>query len=97
MIVGYHKLYVEPRWKLGNNIIENVSSMDILGVAFTNNLRNSTHVNNRIQKCYWYFSSLRNAGFSYSEVHSDVKSYRYYVENNVSTCLVVWIGLYQSQ
>ena len=49
--------------------------MDILGVAFNNNLRHSTHVNNRIQKCYRSLYSLRNAGFSYPGVHSDVKSY----------------------
>ena len=36
--------------KLGNNIIDNVSSMYILGVAFNNNLKNSTPVNDRIQK-----------------------------------------------
>ena len=33
---------VEHQWKLGNNIIENVSSMYFLGVAFNNNLKNST-------------------------------------------------------
>ena len=43
-------LYVEHQWKLGNNIIENVSSMYILGVAFNNNLINSTPVNDCIQK-----------------------------------------------
>ena len=75
MIVGHHKFYAEPRWKLGTNIIENVSSMDILGVAFNNNLKHSIYVNNRIQKCYRSFYSLRNAGFSYPGVHSDVKSY----------------------
>ena len=32
-------LSVEHQWKLGNNIIENVSSMYILGVAFNNNLK----------------------------------------------------------
>ena len=36
---------VEHQWKLGNNIIENVSSMYILGVAFNNNLKNNTPVN----------------------------------------------------
>ena len=65
---------VEHQWKLGNNIIENVSSMYILGVAFNNNLKNSTPVNDRIQKWYRYFYSLRNVGFSYPGVHSDVKS-----------------------
>ena len=44
-------LSVEHQWKLGNNIIENVSSMYILGVAFySNNLKNSTPVNDCIQK-----------------------------------------------
>ena len=43
-------LSVEHQWKLGNNIIENVSSMYILGVAFNNNLINSTPVNDCIQK-----------------------------------------------
>ena len=43
-------LSVEHQWKLGNNIMENVSSMYILGVAFNNNLKNSTPVNDRIQK-----------------------------------------------
>ena len=32
-------LSVEQQWKLCNNIIENVSSMYILGVAFNNNLK----------------------------------------------------------
>ena len=44
-------LSVEHQWKLGNNIIENVSSVYILGVAFNNNLKNSTPVNECIQKC----------------------------------------------
>ena len=43
-------LSVEHQWKLGNNIIENVSSMYILGVAFNNNLKNSTPVNDCIQQ-----------------------------------------------
>ena len=43
-------LSVEHQWKLGNNIIANVSSMYILGVAFNNNLKNSTRVNDCIQK-----------------------------------------------
>ena len=43
-------LYVEHQWKLGNNIIENVFSMYVLGVAFNNNFKNSTPVNERIQK-----------------------------------------------
>ena len=43
-------LSVEHQWKLGNTIIENVSSMYILGVAFNNNLINSTPVNDCIQK-----------------------------------------------
>ena len=41
---------VEHQWKLGNNIIENVSSMYILCVAFNNNFKNSTPVDDRIQK-----------------------------------------------
>ena len=43
-------LSVEHQWKLGNTIIENVSSMYILGVAFNNNLKNSTPVHDCIHK-----------------------------------------------
>ena len=41
MIIGYQKLYAEHQWKLGNNIVDNVSSVYILhvGVAFNNNLK----------------------------------------------------------
>ena len=67
-------LSVEHQWKLGNNIIENVSSMYILGVALNNNLKNSNPVNDCVQKWYRYFYSLRNVGFSYPGVHSDAKS-----------------------
>ena len=45
MIIGYLLI----SYYLGNNIIENVSSMYI-GVAFNNNLKNSTPVNDCIQK-----------------------------------------------
>ena len=45
-----NRISVEHQWKLCNNIIENVSSMYILGVAFNNNFKNSTPVNDCIQK-----------------------------------------------
>ena len=34
--------------------------MDILGVAFNNNLRNNTHVNNRIQRSFYSVSSCND-------------------------------------
>ena len=65
MIIGYLLI----SYYLLNTNGKNVSSMYILGV-----LKNSTPVNDRIQKWYRSFYSLRNVGFSYPGVHSDVKS-----------------------
>ena len=51
MIIGENKFKDEPIWTLGENAIENVHCIDILGVKFNDNFKYRDHVDSRIQKC----------------------------------------------
>jgi len=73
MIVSGESLSNEPVWQLNGDTIENVSSLDILGVTF--NAKNDLHADNRTTKCRRSFHSLRNIGMSYPGCASDVKAY----------------------
>jgi hypothetical protein len=75
MIVGNNILFGEPQWYLGTESIENVKSIEILGVVFNNECKGENHVNTRIQKCYRSYYSLRDAGFCYPGTNTDVKTY----------------------
>ena len=75
MIVGKHEFMDEPIWMLGSETIDNVNTMETLGVVFNNDCNNVNHVDVRIQKCYRSYYSLRNVGFAYPGVNSDVKTY----------------------
>jgi len=73
MIISGKELTCQPRWYLENECIENVNSMEILGVMFDS--KNELHVDNRINKCKRAYHSLRDVGMAYPGSNSDVKAY----------------------
>ena len=75
MSVGDTRFYDYPKWLLGTDTIENVNSLDTLGVILNKDCNSYNHVNTRVQKSYRSYYSLRNFGFSYPGVNSDVKAY----------------------
>ena len=76
MTIGKHNLNTKPVWYLGNNVsIENVESLDILGVSFDTNGTSSIHINNIISKCRKSFFGLSDAGMSYPGADASIKKH----------------------
>ena len=73
MIISGHSLSAEPVWFLESNRIENVKSLEILGVTFDS--KNVEHASKRIEKCRRSFYGLPDLGMSYPGLGSAVKSY----------------------
>ena len=59
MSVGHTRFYDYPKWLLGNDTIENVDSLDTLGVIFNEDCSSHNYVNTRVQKSYRSYYSLR--------------------------------------
>lgn len=64
-----------PIWHLGNNNIETVCSVDILGITFNENRSSHDHVKNRVFKCRSAAFSLQDTGLAYLALDTDVKIY----------------------
>lgn len=75
LIVYENMLSEKPKLYLGQDVIENVKSIEILGVEFDNEGKSGRHVKTRVQKCYKSFHSLRHAGFCYPGTNTEVKTY----------------------
>jgi hypothetical protein len=70
----FHK---EPLFYLGDQCMDNVSSMDILGVTFTAKGTYDAHIERRIQKCRNSSFSLSEVGMCYPGLATETKSYLY--------------------
>ena len=77
MVTGRVKFISEPRWTLNDNLIDNVSSLDILGSTFTSSGFSTLHVEKRIQKFDRAFYSLKESGLSYPGLNSGTKTMLY--------------------
>jgi len=73
MIISGDSLMKEPMWYLNSERIENVESLEILGVQFDR--KNKDHVYNRSEKCKRAFYSLRDVGMAYPGCTPNVKAY----------------------
>ena len=73
MIISGDSLIQEPVWYLNGVQIDNVNSLEILGVKFDSS--NSSHVEHRSEQCRRSFYSLRDVGMSFPGCSPDVKSY----------------------
>ena len=73
-VSGRNLLKDAPSWCLKGNPIENVSSLEVLGVSF-GDTDGSMHANKRMDKCRRAFYSLRDVGLSYPGSSVEVKGY----------------------
>ena len=62
-------------WSLGENTIETVDELNILGVTYSSNGSFTSHVNARCSAARRAIYRLSNMGMSYPGLHSHVKSY----------------------
>ena len=73
MVLSGKYLSQEPKWFLNGSIIENVESLEILGVHF--DVYNKKHVEVRTEKCKRSFYSMRDIGMAYPGCCTDVKAH----------------------
>ena len=70
---GSPKFTSEPTWTLGKKVIENVNTIEILGVSFAADLKPSAHIEKRLSAARKRSYSLLSAGFTYPGLATDVK------------------------
>ena len=75
MIYGPCPFQVQPKWFMGNQPLETVNQLDILGINYASDGKSNLHVDNRIKKCRNCFYGLRESGMSYPGLASEAKSH----------------------
>ena len=77
MVTGYkpHCFVNTPVWYLGNNVMNTVNSLDILGVTFTSSINYDSHIQTRVQKCKRSMYSLSNIGMCYPGLNTSSKTH----------------------
>ena len=74
MIIGKSPFTCEPVWRL-NGV--NVETIEILGNVFNSKGNNTSHVDNRLNKCRQSFYSLNSLGMSYPGAAPEVQAHLY--------------------
>lgn len=74
MITGRSKFLNNPIWVLGDDVINNVDHMDILGTTFSDCGTFNLHIESRQTACRRAFYSLQQHGLSYPGLGSFTKS-----------------------
>jgi hypothetical protein len=75
MVAGNSHFVTDPCWTLGNEPLETVTRLDILGVAFDSTGSATPHVKARMASCSRSFYSMGSAGMAFPGASSDVKAY----------------------
>ena len=75
MVVGDERFSQTPQWLLGDERMDTVNNLDILGVSFNSSGDETSHVDRRMKKCSCAFYSLGCAGLAFPGISADVKSY----------------------
>ena len=65
MIIGKSPFTCEPVWRLNDVSLRNVETIEILGNVFNSKGNNTSHVDNRLNKCRLSVYSLNSLGMSY--------------------------------
>jgi exonuclease III len=73
MTVNGNIFKTPPRWVLGDQVIDNVDDMEILGCCFYSKTSSEKHVDKRIQSCRKSMFGLTEIGCCYPGLRSDVK------------------------
>lgn len=82
LCVGPRHLRSDPKWHLGNVDLDNVDSLEILGVIFDAKHSGAAQVQSRSRKCRQSFYSKSQVGMNYPGLSSEAKAYLW-----KSTCL----------
>ena len=77
MIIGKSPFTCEPLWRLNDVSLRNVETMEILGNVSNSKGNNTSHVDNRLNKCRQSFYSLNSLGMSYPGAAPDVQAHLY--------------------
>lgn len=76
LVAGKNHFQNDPVWYLRHNVaLENVESLDILGMSLNNKCDGSRHVLNRISKCRQSYYSLQDTGMAYPGADVTVKTH----------------------
>ena len=78
-----------PIWRIGNSQVGLSDEALVLGVTFTNTLKSSNHVQNRIRKCNQGMFAMSSMGLSYPGLNSDVKAFLW----NTIGCPILTYGM----
>ena len=73
MIIGKSPFTCEPEWRLNDVSLRNVDTIEILGNVFNSKGNNTSHVDNRLNKCRQSFYSLNSLGMSYPGAAPEVQ------------------------
>ena len=71
------KVFVIPKWRLGDKCLRNEESLNILGNVFNRGGNNASHVTNRLTKSRQSFYGHGNAGMLKPGATPDVQAYIY--------------------
>ena len=77
MIIGKSPFMCEPVWRLNDVSLRNVDTIEILGNVFNSKGNNTSHVDNRLNKCRQSFYSLNSLGMSYPGAAPVVQAHLY--------------------
>ena len=77
MIIGKSPFTCEPVWRLNDVSLRNVETIEILGNVFNSKGNNTSHVDNRLNKCRQSFYSLNSLGMSYPGAAPEVQAHVY--------------------
>ena len=77
MIIGKSPFTCEPVWRLNDVSLRNVETMEILGNVFNSKGNNTSHVDNRLNKCRQSFYGLNSLGMSYPGAAPEVQAHLY--------------------
>ena len=75
MIVGKCPFTCDPVWRLNDVSLRNVETMEMLGNVFNSKGNNTSHVDNRVNKCRQSFYGLNSLGMSYPGAAQEVNLY----------------------
>ena len=77
MIIGKSPFTCEPVWRLNDVSLRNVDTIEIHGNVFNSKGNNTSHVDNRLNKCRQSFYSLNSLGMSYPGAAPEVQAHLY--------------------
>ena len=77
MIIGKSPFTCEPVWRLNDVSLRNVDTIEIIGNVFNSKGNNTSHVDNRLNKCRQSFYSLNSLGMSYPGAAPEVQAHLY--------------------